>query len=124
MKRGEIYLVNFGKKYNSEFGKIRPALIIQNDIANRNIDKVIFKGVTVIPISTNITGGDLRVFIPKRDNLEKRSEICINELCTLDISRIQLDKLLTTLSDKELEETSIKLSKHLGLKVQFDSHKK
>ena len=124
MKRGEIYLVNFGKKYNSEFGKIRPALIIQNDIANRNIDKVIFKGVTVIPISTNITGGDLRVSIPKRDNLEKRSEICINELCTLDISRIQLNKLLTTLSDKELEETSIKLSKHLGLKVQFDSHKK
>jgi len=115
MKRGEIYLVNFGKKYNSEFGKIRPALIIQNDIANRNIDKVIFKGVTVIPISTNITGGDLRVSIPKRDNLKKRSEICINELCTLDISRIQLDKILTTLSDEELEQTNIKLSKHLDL---------
>lgn len=38
IRRGEIYLVNFGKKYNSEFGKTRPALIIQNDIANRNID--------------------------------------------------------------------------------------
>ena len=48
MRRGEIYLTNFGKKYNSEFGKIRPALIIQNDIANRNIDKVQFKGVTLI----------------------------------------------------------------------------
>ena len=39
MRRGEIYLVDFAKRYNSEFGKIRPALIIQNDIANRNIDK-------------------------------------------------------------------------------------
>lgn len=115
MKRGEIYLVNFGKKYNSEFGKIRPALIIQNDVANRNIDKVEFKGVTVIPISTNICGGDLRVCIETRDSLEKTSEICINELCTLDISRIQLDKLLTSLSLEELKETDIKLSKHLGL---------
>ncbi len=39
MKRAEVYLVNFGKKYNSEFGKVRPALIIQNDVANRNIDR-------------------------------------------------------------------------------------
>ncbi len=116
MKRGEIYIVNFGKKYNSEFGKIRPALIIQNDIANRNIDKVEFKGVTVIPLSTNISGGDLRVCIQKRDNLEKTSEICINELCTLDLSRIYLDKLLTSLTLEELKEIEIKLSKHLGFK--------
>ena len=33
MKRAEVYLVNFGKKYNSEFGKVRPALIIQNDVS-------------------------------------------------------------------------------------------
>ena len=115
MRRGEIYLVNFGKKYNSEFGKIRPALIVQNDIANRNIDKVVFKGVTVIPISTNIYGGDLRVKIEKRDKLDKTSEICINELCTLDISRINLDKLLTVLTNEEIGEVNMKLTKHLGI---------
>ena len=115
MKRGEIYLVNFGKKYNSEFGKIRPALIIQNDVANRNIEKVDFKGVTVAPISTNIYGGDLRVKVDARDNLEKTSEICINELCTLDISRIKLKNILTILSHDELTEVDFKLSRHLGL---------
>jgi len=115
MKRGEIYLVNFGKKYNSEFGKVRPALIIQNDVANRNIDRVDFKGVTVIPISTNIFGGDLRVKIEKRDNLEKTSEICINELCTLDISRIELSNILTLLTSDELKEVQLKLLKHLDL---------
>jgi len=115
MKRGEIYLVNFGKKYNSEFGKIRPALIIQNDIANRNIDKVFFKGVTVIPLSTNLAGGDLRVQICKRDNLEKISEICINELCTLDISRIKLENLLTLVTKEELKEIEVKLMRHLGI---------
>lgn len=115
MRRGEIYLVNFGKKYNSEFGKVRPALIVQNDTANRNIDKVEFKGVTVIPLSTNIYGGDLRVYIEKRDNLEKICEVCVNELCTLDLSRIYLDKLLTTLTEEETQDLNVKLVKHLGL---------
>jgi len=31
MKQGDIYLVNFGKKYNSEIGKIGPAVIVQNN---------------------------------------------------------------------------------------------
>lgn len=115
MKRGEIYLVNFGKKYNSEFGKIRPALIIQNDIANRNIDKVAFKGVSVIPLTTNLSGGNLRLTINKRDNLETISEICINELCTLDLSRIDMTILLTKLTLEEQKEVDLKLSQHLGL---------
>ena len=115
MKRGEIYLINFGKKYNSEFGKIRLALIIQNNVANRNIDKVEFKGVTVIPITTNLCGGNLRVKIQSRENLLQDSEVCVNELCTLDLSRIDLDKKLTTLNSEELEEVRIKLMKHLEL---------
>jgi len=115
MKRAEVYLVNFGKKYNSEFGKVRPALIIQNDVANRNINRVDFKGVTVMPMSTNLFGGDLRVQVPKRDKLEQVSELCINELCTLDISRIYLDNLLTVLTDEELEEVELKLKNHLSL---------
>ena len=48
MKRGDIYLVNFKKKYNDAFGKIRPALIFQTDILNEHIDKLPFKTVAVI----------------------------------------------------------------------------
>jgi len=115
VRRGEIYLVNFGKKYNSEFGKIRPALIIQNDIANRNIEKVDFKGVSVIPLTSSIDGGSLRVQVSKRDKLDISSEICINELCTLDITRIKLDNMLTSLTSSELKEVNIRLVDHLGL---------
>ena len=115
MRRGDIYLVNFGKKYNSEFGKVRPALVIQNDIANRNIDKVDFKGVTLLPMTTNITGGSVRVFIEKRDALLQDSEVCINEICTLDKSRIRIEKRLTALTEAELKEISIKLKQHLSL---------
>ncbi|MDD4883015.1 type II toxin-antitoxin system PemK/MazF family toxin [Sulfuricurvum sp.] len=115
IRRGEIYLVNFGKKYNSEFGKIRPALIIQNDIANRNIDLVAFKGVTVLPLTTQLSAGDIRVMIKKRDALEQNSEICINELCTLDLSRIDETQKCTVLNPKELEEVESKLKRHLGI---------
>jgi mRNA interferase MazF len=34
--RGEIYLVNFDPTIGSEISKTRPALIIQNNIANEN----------------------------------------------------------------------------------------
>jgi len=115
MRRGEIYLVNFGKRYNSEFGKIRPALIIQNNIANRVIGKVAFKGVTLLPLTTRISGGSLRVTLEARDHLRQRSEICINEVCTLDLSRIDLDRCLTTLTPKEMEEVEEKLCRHVGI---------
>lgn len=78
MKQGDIYIVNFGKKYNSEFGKVRPALVIQNDVANRNIDKVDFKGITVLPLTTNLCGRDIRVLIDKQDNLKQTIEVCVN----------------------------------------------
>jgi mRNA interferase MazF len=113
MKRGEVYLVNFGKKYNSEVGKVRPAVIIQNDVANRNIDKVFFKGVSVLPLTTSLNDGDLRVLVKSRENLKKDSEICINEICTLNLSRIDLEKKLTQLKSKELEEVEKKLRWHL-----------
>ena len=116
MKRGEVYLVNFGKKYNSEFGKVRPALVIQNDTANRNIDKVLFKGVTLLPMTTTISGGDIRVIINARGKLEKNSEVCINEICTLDMSRIVLDECLTTLTEEEMTEVNTKMLWHLNLK--------
>ena len=115
MKQGEVYLVNFGKKYNSEFGKVRPALIIQNDIANRNIDKVAFKGVTVLPLTTNLCGGDIRVKIQAKNGLESSSEVCVNEICTLDLSRIYLDKKLTVLTSTQLKEVQVKLAQHLGV---------
>jgi len=115
MKRGEVYLVNFGKKYNSEFGKVRPALIIQNDTANRNIDKVMFKGVTLLPMTTTVSGGDVRVLINAREKLEKDSEVCINEICTLDMSRIAIDDRLTILTDEEMDEVVRKMLWHLNL---------
>lgn len=34
VKRGEIYYVDFGSGHGSEIGKVRPCIIVQNDIGN------------------------------------------------------------------------------------------
>ena len=115
MKWGEIYLVNFAKKYNSEFGKIRPAVILQNDVANRNINKVDFKGVTVAPLTTRLFDSSIRVRVPVRDLLLQESDICVNEVCTLDISRFDLTKCLTKLTEDEAQCVKEYLKRHLNL---------
>jgi len=118
LKRGEIYLVNFKKKYNDEFGKARPALIFQTDILNENIEKLPFKTVAVIPLSTQVLGGHFRVVVNKRDKLDKQSEVVVNWICTLDYSLIYQGKLLTTLSAVELKEVENKMMLFLGYKDQ------
>jgi mRNA interferase MazF len=44
--RGEIYLVNFDPTVGAEIQKTRPALIVQNDIANRHSPITVVAAVT------------------------------------------------------------------------------
>ena len=46
IKRGAIYLVNFDPTMGAEIKKTRPALVIQNDIANRYSPIVIVAALT------------------------------------------------------------------------------
>ncbi|OFW34711.1 MAG: PemK family transcriptional regulator [Acidobacteria bacterium RIFCSPLOWO2_12_FULL_60_22] len=45
-KRGEIYLVHFDPTLGAEIQKTRPALILQNDIANRHSPITIVAAIT------------------------------------------------------------------------------
>ena len=116
MKRGDVFLVNFKKKYNDEFGKVRPALIFQTDILNDSMDKLPFKTVAVIPLSTQVLGGHFRVKIDQREHLEEQSEVVVNWICTLDYSLVYTEKLLTKLTSDEIKEVEEKLMLFLGYK--------
>jgi len=86
--QGDVYLVNFAKTYHSEFGKVRPAVVIQDNFLNRALENSAFKGVVVIPLTTQLAGGDYRYFVSARDKLLKDSEAVANWVCTLDMARI------------------------------------
>jgi mRNA interferase MazF len=45
-KRGEVYLVSFDPAVGTEIQKTRPALILQNDIANRHSPITIVAAIT------------------------------------------------------------------------------
>jgi len=86
IKRGEIVLANLDPIKGSEQGGIRPVLIIQNDEGNK------FSPTTII---ASITSKDFtkeyptNVFMPRQDsNLDKDSTIMLNQIKTIDKSRI------------------------------------
>jgi mRNA interferase MazF len=49
MKRGEVWWVEFDPSIGSEIRKTRPAVIISNDAANRNLARVV-----VVPITSKV----------------------------------------------------------------------
>jgi len=48
MKRGEVWWVEFDPAVGSEIRKTRPAIIVSNDAANRNLARLV-----VVPLTSN-----------------------------------------------------------------------
>jgi mRNA interferase MazF len=54
MRRGDVYLVDLDPAQGSEANKLRPAIIVSNDAANRVAQRG--RGViTVVPVTSNVT---------------------------------------------------------------------
>ncbi len=85
-RRGEVYLVNFDPSVGAEIRKTRPALILQNDIANR------YSPVTIVAAITSYEEGKLyptEVLLEKGEGgVEHRSSVLLNQLRTIDTTRL------------------------------------
>ena len=105
MRKGDIYLVEFGKSKDSfSFGKNRPALIFQTDKLNFAVEEGIYDYFLVMPLSTkrDIVTDEFRFFIKARDGLKEDSFIVVNSICFLH--KRYFKRKLTKLDDLEMQE--------------------
>jgi mRNA interferase MazF len=106
MKRGEVWWVAFDPAVGSEIQKTRPAIIVSNDSANRNLKRVV-----VVPLTTNTS----RVF-PGEARVSVAGEFCkamSDQLMAAD--KLRLKEKLSTLSKSDMLEVEQAICVHLGL---------
>jgi mRNA interferase MazF len=84
--RGDILLVGFEPVTGSEQGRVRPAIVIQNNILNK------FSPTTIVaPITSKVYKKEYptNVFIKKEDSaIKKDSTILLNQIRAIDKIRI------------------------------------
>jgi len=112
IKRGDLVLANLEPVSGSEQGGTRPVLILQNDIQNKHSPVTI-----VAAISSKIFSKEFptNIFLLKNESrLNKDSTILLNQIRTIDKSRII--KRISTLDNHTMRkvEIAIKISLDLG----------
>jgi mRNA interferase MazF len=109
--RGEIYLVNFDPTIGSEISKTRPALIIQNNIANESSPITIIAAVTskfddrLYPTEVLIE--------PPEGGLKTTSVVLLNQIRSID--RQRLIRRIGTVSSAKLNEVDRAIQISFGL---------
>ena len=108
MQRGEIYLVNLDPVVGSEVGKTRPALVLQNEMANRTSPTV-----TVVPISSSVS----RIYpfqvrlLASETGLDRDSKALCEQIRS--IARQRLLHRLGQVSEGTLANIRVALDRHL-----------
>jgi len=106
MRRGEVWWVEFDPAVGSEIRKRRPAVIVSNDAANRNLARVV-----VVPVTSN-TGrqypGEALVTVGGQS-----SKAMADQIMAADKSR--LTSQLGTLSKADMLAVEDAIKVHLGL---------
>jgi mRNA interferase MazF len=110
---GEVYLVNFDPTVGAEIQKTRPALIVQNDIANRHSPITIVAGITsqfgdpLYPTEVLIQ--------PPEGGLTIASVVLLNQVRSIDKRR--LVRRLGVLTPATMERVGRAILISLGLVV-------
>ena len=115
MLRGEIRMVNLDPAISDEADKVRPAVVVSNDVLN-NATRALDRGVvTVVPITSNIHNVyPFQVRLPRKiTGLGADSKAQVEQIRAVAVSRI--GKRVGRLSADLEEDLNVALKLHLAL---------
>jgi len=97
-KQGEIWLANLNPGKGTEPGKTKPVLIVQ-DQALLDVEH---PSTLIIPLTTRLVthAQPLRIRVDAQDDLEKASDLLIDQLRAIDNKRIVQGPLTALTPDK------------------------
>lgn len=84
-RRGDVYLVNFDPTVGAEIKKTRPALVVQNNIANQYSDIIVVAAITS-RFDTELYPTE--VFVPSGSGLALNSVVLLNQIRSIDKQRL------------------------------------
>lgn len=113
LKKGQVWLANLNPSRGTEPGKTRPILILQDQI----LLDVKHPSTLIIPLTTHLTDNayPLRVRINAADDLEKDSDLLIDQLRAIDNKRL-ISGPLTTLTKTQLNSTYNAIAEVIGMR--------
>ena len=85
-RRGDVYLVSFDPTTGSEISKTRPALVLQNNIANRHSPITIVAAITS-QFEEPLYPTEVLVIVPE-GGLDRNSVVLLNQLRSIDRARL------------------------------------
>ncbi len=100
IKFGEIWIADLSPRIGTELGKKRPVLVVQD----QTLLDVEHPSTLVIPLTTNLIDDayPLRVRIKAQDNLEKNSDILVDQLRAIDNKRL-IHQSVTTCNSETMK---------------------
>jgi mRNA interferase MazF len=111
IKRGDVFLVNFDPTVGAEARKVRPAVVVSNDINNAHSPIV-----SISPVTSNVSRiYSFEVEIPaKAGGLDLPSKVMVNQTTAVD--KIRLLKKIGSLPDNVMHEVDRALKLHYDLR--------
>ena len=110
IKQGDLFWVNFDPSVGSEVRKIRPAVVVSNDINNQYSPII-----SIAPVTSNVTRiYSFEVEIPEgTSNLDSRSKIMVNQ--TRAIDKVRLIEFISNLPDALMARVKAALKLHYDI---------